>query len=321
MNNQTTYHQPVLLNESIEGLHINPNGVYVDATFGGGGHSEAILKQLNKGKLVAFDMDTDALANAQKLSEMYGGRFIFVHHNFCFLTNFLRYHQIDKVDGILADLGVSSHQFDDAERGFSFRFDAELDMRMNRKAGVSAKDVLNTYPFKQLIVVFSNYGEVQRADKLAAKICNRRDVKPFETVDDLVQTSTEFLLNMMPRHKLREKENQWFAKIFQALRIEVNKELENLKKFLSQSTEILQPEGRLSVITYHSLEDRLVKNFIKTGNFEGEEIKDIYGNLIAPLDAVNRKVIIPTDQEIEANNRARSAKLRIAQRTENKKNK
>lgn len=311
------YHIPALLNESIDALNIKPEGIYVDATLGGGGHAEEILKKMTTGFLIAFDVDSDAVENARKLEVKFGKKIIFVHHNFCYLSNFLRYHNIEKVDGILADLGVSSHQFDNPERGFSFRFDTELDMRMNKNAIKSAKDILNKYTFDELKTIFKTYGDIKRTDKLASAICKNRESKPYNTIGDLLHTSETFLKSIMPKHKISGKENKWYAKIFQALRIEVNNEMENLKNFLKQTAIALKPGGRLAVITYHSVEDRMVKNFIKTGNFDGVENKDIYGNLLTPFEIINRKVIQAEEKEIEQNNRARSAKLRIAKRKKN----
>jgi 16S rRNA (cytosine1402-N4)-methyltransferase len=295
------YHTPVLLTESIDGLQIKPQGVYVDVTFGGGGHSREILKKLNKGKLVAFDQDDDALQNL-----IDDERFIFVNHNFRFLKNFLKYHGFETVDGILADLGVSSHHFDQPERGFSFRYDGGLDMRMNRSAKVSAKDIINQYPEQELAKIFWEYGELKNSRKLAKVIVNNRTDKEINTI----KSFTDLLMPFIPKHA----EYKFLAKIFQALRIEVNREMDFLKEMLLQTTEVIKPGGRLVVITYHSLEDRLVKNFIKHGKFEGEAEKDFYGRTNVPFKAINRKVIIPDKKEIEENNRARSAKLRIAEK-------
>ena len=295
------YHTPVLLKESVEGLQIKPDGIYVDVTFGGGGHSREIIKHINTGKLVAFDQDDDALPNL-----INDERFVFVNHNFRFLKNFLKYHDIDKVDGILADLGVSSHHFDDPERGFSFRFDGELDMRMNQSAKVSAKNIVNEYDEANLARLFWEYGELKNSRKLAKVIADKRSEKAIETVKEL----TDVLMPFLPKHA----EHKFLAKVFQALRIEVNREIEFLKEMLLQTTEVLKPGGRLVVITYHSLEDRLVKNFIRSGVFKGEAEKDFYGIADVPFEAVNRKIIVPTDEEIKENNRARSAKLRIAKK-------
>ena len=293
------YHNPVLLQKSIEGLHIKPDGTYLDATFGGGGHSKEILKHLTTGKLVAFDQDEDALNNIPDNDHL-----IFVRHNFKYMKNFLRYHNISKINGILADLGVSSHQFDEAERGFSFRGEAELDMRMNRASEKTAQTIVNTYSNEQLKAIFVQFGELANAWKVATSITTARNAEPIKTVSQLL----EAIKLCIPKHA----ENKFLAQVFQALRIEVNGELESLKDLLIQSVQVLAPEGRLVVITYHSLEDRIVKNFIKTGNFEGKVEKDFYGNVLAPLKAINKDVIIPDDVEISQNNRARSAKLRIA---------
>lgn len=298
---EQAYHIPVLLNESIEGLNIQPDGEYVDVTFGGGGHSREILKNIETGRLFGFDQDEDAAANAFDDS-----RFVFVRHNFRYIRNFLRYHDVEQVDGILADLGVSSHDFDVAERGFSFRFSGALDMRMNRDAKLTAADIVNTYDEARLIQVFREYGEVNNAYRLAKQILAARQQKPVRTIDQF----KEIIAPCVPKRT----ETKYLAKVFQALRIETNGELDVLKDFLEQSAELLKPGGRLVVITYHSLEDRLVKNFIKAGNFEGKQEKDFYGNVSSVLQAVNRKVIVPTEEEIERNPRARSAKLRIAEK-------
>ena len=294
------YHTPALLPETIEGLNIKPDGIYVDVTFGGGGHSLEILTRLGKkGKLVGFDQDEDAIKNVIK-----DPKFIFVRSNFRYLKNFLRYHNIEKVDGILADLGVSSHHFDEAERGFSFRFDGVLDMRMNTKSPLSAAVLLNTYSEEQLANVFYLYGELRNSRKIAKMIVDTRVQKPFRMIFPFIE--------LLKPHIGRETEKKDMARIFQALRIEVNKEMDVLKSLLEQSLEVLKPEGRLVVLTYHSLEDRLVKNFIRSGNFEGKIEKDFFGNVLAPLKAVNTKVIIAGEEEVERNPRARSAKLRIA---------
>lgn len=295
------YHTPVLLKESIDGLQIKPDGIYVDVTFGGGGHSREIIKYINKGKLVAFDQDDDALPNL-----IDDKRFIFVNHNFRFLNNFLKYHKIDQVDGLLADLGVSSHHFDDPERGFSFRFDGELDMRMNQSAQTSAKNVVNEYKEERLAKIFWEYGELKNSRNLAKAIVDQRGNKKIETIKEF----TDVLMPYLPKHA----EHKFLAKVFQALRIEVNREMEFLKDMLSQTIKVIKPGGRLVVITYHSLEDRIVKNFIKNGLFEGEVEKDFFGNIEVPFKAVNRKIIVPGEDEIKENNRARSAKLRIAER-------
>ena len=299
---QTAYHIPALLNESIDGLDIRPSGLYVDVTFGGGGHSREILRRLSQdGRLVAFDQDEDAIRNA-----IDDPRFIFVRSNFRFLKNFLRYHGIEQVDGVLADLGVSSHHFDDAGRGFSFRFTGDLDMRMNRSARKSAADILNEYPEEKLREVFAKYGELKNAHRIASSVVAYRQTKRFSTTNDL--------LDVLEPFAFKDREKKILAQAFQALRIEVNGEMEALTEMLSQALEVLKPGGRLSVISYHSLEDRLVKNFFKTGNFAGEIIKDFYGNWQTPFELVNRKVIVPVMEEQEENPRSRSAKLRIAEK-------
>ena len=298
---EQAYHIPVLLNESIEGLNIHKDGDYVDVTFGGGGHSREVMKHLKKGRLFAFDQDEDAAANV-----IDSPRFFFIRHNFSYIRNFLRYYEVEKVDGILADLGVSSHDFDVAERGFSFRFSGDLDMRMNRDAKMTAAEIVNTYEEERLIQIFRDYGEVKNAYRLTKEIIARREQKQIKTIDDFKNA----IENCIPKRL----ETKYLAKVFQALRIETNQELEVLKNFLEQSADLLKVGGRLVVITYHSLEDRLVKNFIKAGNFEGKLEKDFYGNVTSGLKSVNRKVIIPTEEEIERNPRARSAKLRIAEK-------
>ena len=298
----TPYHIPALLHDCIEGLDIKPAGVYVDATFGGGGHSREILTRLGKnGKLIAFDQDEDAIKNA-----INDERFIFVHSNFKYLTNFLKYHGIEKIDGILADLGVSFHHFDESERGFSFRFDGELDMRMNKQSAKTAATILNNYSEERLADVFYYYGELKNARRIAKKICQARQKEPFGRIFQLLEVLKPFFSY--------EKEKKDMARVFQALRIEVNDELDALKSLLMQAKEALNENGRLAVISYHSLEDRLVKNFIKTGNFEGRLEKDFYNNVIAPFKAVNNKVIVPDEAEVLENPRARSAKLRVAQK-------
>jgi len=295
------YHTPVLLKESIDGLNIKPDGIYVDVTFGGGGHSREIIKHLKTGKLIAFDQDNDAQQNL-----IDDKRFLFVNHNFRFLKNFLKYYKIEKVDGVLADLGLSSHHIDQPERGFSFRYDGKLDMRMNQSAKLSAHEIVNTYSEQQLSKIFWEYGELDNGRKLAKAIITGRQVSEIKDIKALVDVLTPFL----PKHA----EHKFLAKVFQALRIEVNREMDFLKDMLGQTIDVIKPQGRLVVITYHSLEDRLVKNFIKSGLFEGEAEKDFFGNTKTPFVAVNRKIIVPTDKEIEENNRARSAKLRIAER-------
>ncbi|ADQ79652.1 S-adenosyl-methyltransferase MraW [Paludibacter propionicigenes WB4] len=298
---EIAYHIPALLDETITGLNIKPNGVYVDVTFGGGGHSREILKHLGAdGKLLGFDQDEDAIKNT-----IDDPRFIFVRSNFRYMKNFLKYHGIDKVDGILADLGVSSHHFDEAERGFSFRFDGALDMRMNTKSSFTAAALLNTYTEEQLADVFYLYGELHNSRKIARTIVAARNSAPFDRIFPFIEVLKPFFG--------REKEKKDMARVFQALRIEVNKEMDVLKALLDQSIEVLNPQGRLAVLTYHSLEDRLVKNFIRSGNFEGKLEKDFYGNILAPLKAVNTKVIVADEAEVARNPRARSAKLRVAE--------
>ena len=297
------YHVPVLLEESVSGLNIDPDGVYLDLTFGGGGHSREILKRLKDGCLIGFDQDSDVLANVPDDS-----RFIFVNHNFRYLRNFLRYCGYDEADGILADLGVSSHEFDEAGRGFSFRFDAELDMRMNQRSRLKATDILNTYSEENLIRIFRNYGEVDIVRRLVDLIVNARTGK-------MITRSEEFLQVIAPCVP-KQKEKKYLAQVYQALRIEVNGELEALEDMLKEAERALRPGGRLVVITYHSLEDRIVKNFLKSGNFEGKVEKDFYGHVKRNFELVNRKVIVPSEEEIERNPRARSAKLRIAEKRE-----
>lgn len=295
------YHNPVLLKETVDGLNIKPDGVYVDVTFGGGGHSKEIMRRLGpNGKLFAFDQDTDALANA-----LDDERFVLINQNFRFLKRFLRVYGIKQVDGILGDFGVSSHQFDVAERGFSTRFDAELDMRMNQNSTLSAYDVINQYEEEALSKMFFDYGELKNARGLAAAIVNARKTEPIKNSEQLKTVLSRFL----PAHK----SNKILAQIYQAIRIEVNQEIDVLKEFIEQALEILKPGGRLSVISYHSLEDRLVKRFIKNGMFEGEPERDMFGRFEVPFKPVG-KLIVPTDEEIKLNNRARSAKLRIAEK-------
>ncbi|MBW4891283.1 16S rRNA (cytosine(1402)-N(4))-methyltransferase RsmH [Mucilaginibacter sp. HMF5004] len=294
------YHNPVMLAECIEGLAIKPSGKYIDVTFGGGGHSREILKHLGKdGLLVAFDQDVDAQANV-----IADDRFVFVDQNFRYLKNFSRLHGAVPADGILADLGVSSHQFDQADRGFSTRFDAELDMRMDQSATLTAKIIVNKYEEAELHKIFGMYGEIQNAKSLARTIVTARLNTPINTIADLKSV----IAGLIPRGK----ENKYLAQVFQALRIEVNQELQALQEFLQQTVDVLAVGGRLVVMSYHSLEDRLVKNFIAKGKFSGELEKDIYGNDNRPFNAVSRKAIVATDDEIKTNNRARSAKLRIA---------
>lgn len=299
----TDYHIPVLLRESIAGLSVNPKGVYLDLTYGGGGHSREILKLLDEGSLIAFDQDPDV---RQYLSEDH--RFQFVEHNFRYMGRFLDYLGLEQVDGILADLGVSSHHLDEPERGFSFRFDAPLDMRMNQKSPLSARKIVNTYSHKELTRVIREYGEINRPAAWSAKIVKAREEKQIHTTNDLVGCLKPLLK--------RGKENKDLARIFQALRIEVNKELDRLAEMLEQSLKYLKPGGRLVIISYHSLEDRLVKNFMRSGRLDGIIEKDFYGNVLSPFKLINRKVILAPPEEIERNSRARSAKLRIAEKIE-----
>ncbi|MCZ8332054.1 MAG: 16S rRNA (cytosine(1402)-N(4))-methyltransferase RsmH [Flavobacterium sp.] len=295
------YHNPVLLHETVDGLNIKPDGIYVDVTFGGGGHSKEILKRLGtNGKLFAFDQDEDAIANA-----LPDERFTLIHENFRYIKRFLRFHGVKSVDGILADLGVSSHQFDVPERGFSTRFEADLDMRMSKRNELDAYKVVNEYDEANLKRVFSDYGELKVAPALARTIVDAREKKEIKTSEELKTVLSKYLPEKV--------KNKVLAQIYQAIRIEVNQEMEVLKEFLEQSLEILKPEGRLSVISYHSLEDRLVKRFMKNGMFEGEPERDFFGNFSVPFKLVG-KLIVPTDEEIKINNRARSAKLRIAEK-------
>lgn len=298
------YHIPVLLHESIDGMNIRPDSICVDVTFGGGGHSREILSRLDKkGHLYAFDQDEDAINNIQA-----DDRFTFVRSNFRYLKNFIRYYDVDEVDAILADLGVSSHHFDAEDRGFSFRFeDSDLDMRMNRKGGKTAAQILNTYSEEKLADVFYLYGELKQSRRIASAIVKTRKEKPYKKTSDLLNTLNSFLGR-------GEKEKKILAQAFQALRIEVNEEMETLKEMLQQALDILKPGGRISVITYHSLEDRIVKNFFKIGNFEGKVEKDFFGNFETPFKLINNKVIIPSREEEERNPRSRSAKLRIAEK-------
>ena len=301
---ETVYHVPVLLKESVDGLNIGTGGCYVDVTFGGGGHSREILSRLDhQGHLYSFDQDADAEKNAEGFDK---GKFTFVRSNFRFLKNFLKYYGVEQIDGLLADLGVSSHHFDDSERGFSFRFEGKLDMRMNQRAGRTAADVVNTYDEKQLADVFYLYGELKQSRKLAAAIVKARQGKRVETIGDFLEIVKPFFRS--------EREKKELAKVFQALRIEVNHEMDALRDMLKGATEMLKPGGRLVVITYHSLEDRMVKNLMKTGNVEGKEDKDFFGKVNTPFRLVNRQVIVPSDEELAANPRSRSAKLRIAEK-------
>ncbi len=297
------YHQPVLLEESISGLNIDPNGIYVDATFGGGGHSKEIYRKLNNGKLIAFDQDKDAENNVGEDEKI-----IFVRHNFRYMKNFLKYLGFTQINGILADLGVSSHHFNTPERGFSFRFSAPLDMRMNQNHSLTAQYIINRYHPANLFRIFKEYGEIKSPRRIVDTLIKEREKKEINTTDDLI-----YILDPLIPERNR---NKMLARIFQALRIEVNQEITNLKIFLSQSAEMLKDRGRLVVISYHSLEDRLVKNFMKTGRFSGTPEKDFYGNILKPLKTINSKVITPSEMEISENNRARSAKLRIAEKTQ-----
>lgn len=297
------YHIPVLLQECIDGLQLKPDGVYVDATFGGGGHSREILKNLKTGRLIAFDQDPES-----KADYIHDERFLFVRHNFRYLKNFLRWFGFQYVDGVLADLGVSSHQLDSPGRGFSYREDTELDMRMNTYAMESAADVLNNRPEEELKRIFRNYGELPRAAELAEKIVAFRAVHPLKTVGHLLKA----IEGLMPA----ERQAKYLSRLFQAIRIEVNRELECLKELLEQCTQVIRPGGRLVVITYHSLEDRMVKNFVRSGNIRGMIEKDLYGHYTCPFRAVNRRVIVPHRDELRKNKRARSAKLRIAERVD-----
>ena len=297
-----TYHVPVLLHESIDGLAIKSGGIYVDVTFGGGGHSKEILRRLDeKAHLYSFDQDPDAEKNIVN-----DNRFTFVRSNFRYLKNWMRYYCVDHIDGLLADLGVSSHHFDDETRGFSFRFDAPLDMRMNKRAGTTAAEILNTYDEEQLADIFYIYGELKNARKIASIIAKTRNEKKIETTGDLM-SATEKLFQ-------REREKKEMAKMFQALRIEVNHEMDALKEMLNGAKDLLGEGGRLSVITYHSLEDRIVKNMMKAGNVEGKIKQDFFGRIEAPFRLINNKVIVPSDEEQQQNPRSRSAKLRIAEK-------
>ena len=301
MTMETDYHNPVLLKETVDGLNIKPDGVYVDVTFGGGGHSKEILKRLGpNGRLFGFDQDEDAIANT-----LPDNRFTLIPENFRYIKRFLRFYGVKSVDGILADLGVSSHQFDVPERGFSTRFDADLDMRMSKKNELDAYKVVNEYDEANLKRVFLDYGELKIAPALARTIIEARDKKTITTTDELKMVLMKYLPEQF--------KNKILAQIYQAIRIEVNQEMDVLKEFLEQSLEILKPEGRLSVISYHSLEDRLVKRFIKNGMFEGEPERDFFGNFSVPFKSVE-KLIVPSDKEIKENNRARSAKLRVAEK-------
>lgn len=310
-----TYHVPVLLKESVDGLNIQSGGVYVDVTFGGGGHSSEILSRLDEqAHLYSFDQDADAEQNVMR-SEVGAerrfvddSRFTFVRSNFRYLKNWMRYYGVESIDGLLADLGVSSHHFDDESRGFSFRFDAQLDMRMNKRAGKTAADIVNDYDEEALANLFYLYGEIKQSRRLAAAVIKARSQQRIATTQDLLRI-------LEPIFK-REREKKDLAKVFQALRIEVNHEMDALKEMLKSATELLKPGGRLSVITYHSLEDRIVKNIMKTGNVEGKRIQDFYGRIETPFTLINNKVIVPSENEQQENPRSRSAKLRIAEKNE-----
>lgn len=297
------YHIPVLLHETVDGLNIQSGGIYVDVTFGGGGHSREILRRLDtKAHLYSFDQDADAEQNIPQGDE----RFTFVRSNFRYLKNWMRYYGVEHIDGLLADLGVSSHHFDDEERGFSFRFDAPLDMRMNERAGTTAADIVNRYSEEQLADVFYLYGEMKNSRRLASAIVKARAAHALQTIDDLLQV----VKPLMPR----EREKKDLARVFQALRIEVNHEMDALREMLEAALSMLRPGGRLSVLTYHSLEDRMVKNFIRAGRIDGKVQQDFYGRRLTPWRAINNKVILPSQQEQEENPRSRSAKLRIAEK-------
>lgn len=299
---QDVYHIPALLEETLSGLCISDSGIYVDGTFGGGGHSRAIVERLGEnGHLYSFDQDEDAVANAFEDS-----RFTIVYSNFRFLSNFMRYYGIEGVDGVLADLGVSFHHFDDKERGFSFRWDGTLDMRMNRKSGLTASKVLSTYNEEQIADVLHLYGELKNSRRVASAIVRARGESPVDTVERLLSIVKPFI---NPKQEKKE-----LAQLFQALRIEVNGEIDALKSFLEQSLKVMKPGGRLAVITYHSLEDRLVKNFMRSGNLRGEIEKDFFGRQLSPLKLITSKPIVPSDEEVERNPRSRSAKLRIAEK-------
>lgn len=305
---EPAYHIPVLLDESVNGLNIKPSGIYVDVTFGGGGHSKEILSRLNgKGRLFSFDQDADAEKNIEA-----NEGFTFVRSNFRYLKNWMRYYGVEKIDGLLADLGVSSHHFDDESRGFSFRFDAPLDMRMNKRAGMTAADVVNEYDEERLADIFFLYGEMKNSRRIASMLVRARQKKPIQTTLDLI---TAVRGQQTPTNTMAEsREKKDMAKLFQALRIEVNHEMDALKEMLLSATELLKPGGRLSVITYHSLEDRMVKNVMKTGNAEGKRVQDFYGKVETPYRLVNNKVIVASADEQQKNPRSRSAKLRIAEK-------
>ncbi len=298
----SAYHTPVLLDESVSALAIAPSGIYLDATFGGGGHSREILSRMDQNaRLLAFDRDADALGNAPEDS-----RLILIHNNFRFIQNYVHYHGFEYVDGILADLGVSSHQFDTEERGFSFRFDAQLDMRMNQSARITAADIVNSYAPEKLMWVMSNYGEVENSKRVAQLICKYREETAIKTTTDL-NKALEPVLPKFAEHK-------YLAKVYQALRIEVNGEMKALEGFLDDTVKVLRPGGRLVVITYHSLEDRMVKNFMRSGTIDGVVEKDFYGNISSPFKAITKKPLVPGEDEISGNTRARSAKLRVVEK-------
>jgi len=297
------YHIPVLLHAAVDGLVKNSNGIYVDVTYGGGGHSREILSRLNNGKLIGFDQDLDARQNI-----IQDDRFTFVAQNFGYLKNNLRLLNQTTVDGVLADLGVSSFQFNTPDRGFSYRFEGKLDMRMNSNSSLNAEKIINQYEEVDLARIFRDYGELRESKRLARKIHERRQNKSIQTISELLEVVSGLVQ--------RNKTNQFLSKIFQAIRIEVNEEMEVLKKLLEQGVEVIKPGGRFVIITYHSLEDRLVKNFFRSGNFKGELEKDFYGNVLKPFQEINKKPIIPDENELKINNRARSAKLRIAERIE-----
>ena len=300
--NENVYHIPALLNECIEGLNINPEGIYVDATFGGGGHSRAIVNNLgDKGHLYSFDQDQDAIANA-----IDDPRFTFVYSNFAYITNFMRFHGVKHADGILADLGVSFHHFDESDRGFSFRFDGTLDMRMNQRGGKDARWFLANYSEEQLAQIFYLYGELKTSRKIANAIVKSRNNKTINTTGELLDIIKPFIKPAQEKKEL--------AQVFQALRIEVNNEIDVLKSFLNQTIKVLKPGGRIVILTYHSLEDRLVKNFFKSGNIEGKVEKDFFGKVNSPFRLINNKVIVASEEEVARNPRARSAKLRIAEK-------
>ena len=298
---ESTYHKPVLALRSIEGLNITPGATIVDATYGGGGHSKLILQILGSGRLFAFDQDLDAAGNV-----INDNRLFFIRHNFRYLRNFLHHFAVDEVDGILADLGVSSHDFDIPERGFSFRYNGKLDMRMNQDSEINAAKIVNTYSLQQLTELFRTFGEIKNAHKLASEIIQSREKSNIETTSELAEIAK--------RCSPRITENKYLAQVFQAIRIEVNDEMEALKEFLESCLLVLKPGGRLVIITYHSLEDRLCKNFLKSGNFEGRINKDFYGNVTSPFRLINNKVITPSEEELKENPRSRSAKLRIAEK-------